>query len=411
MKISTGTAVLATLLVQPACAEPSPLDDYPSALVHSEKQGGHRDPTIVAIEEGLRDFSSRNDDDARSWTLAERMAANNVPGMAVLIVDDGEVLLSQGYGRLSATATASVDEDTVFSVGSVSKLVNAVLILRLVDEGKLDLDTDVNDYLTRWKIPESQFTKDEKVTLRRLLSHTSGLSQHGFPDFQPGEKLPSIEESLNGEGHAKHEAVRPLFEPGSDMKYSGGGIMVSQLIVEEVTGLDYTEAAKKYVFEPLGMSRSTFENPLPSAHGNIAKAHDREARPQALPRGYESMPEMAASGLWTSADDMGKFLQVILSKSNFLSDEMWEEMLTRQPPSWHGLGPRLNGVGEKAVFHHGGSNDSYQAWFEGHPSSRRGLVVLTNSSGGRMLAYEMRNAVERALSWNINFPDDYDEPE
>lgn len=393
-----------------SCSEKPMVGFFNSALSLETKASDRRDTRIVEIESGLRDFTERRDLSSRMWTPQERMAANNVPGMAVVVIDDGEIILSKGYGILSAGGAEAVDEDTVFSVGSVSKLINAALILRLVDAGKLDLDADVNGILRRWQVPASPFTASEKVTLRRLLSHTSGLSQHGFPDFNPGEALPTIIQTLNGQSPAKHEPVKLLFEPGSQMKYSGGGITVSQLVVEEVTGLSYDEAARQYVFAPLKMTRSSFENPLPVEHGNIAKAHNREGRTQALPRGYESMPEQAASGLWTSAKDMGLFLSAMLERRDFLSPEMWDQMLSRAPNSWHGLGPRLNGAGEMAVFHHGGSNNSYQAWFEGQPSNKDGLVVLTNGSGGRMLAYEYRDAVERALGWRLSLPDDYDEP-
>ena len=370
-----------------------------------------KDPRITAFETGLNDYTERQRADAQKWSIAERMAANGVPGAGVAIIENGEIIWAQGYGVLSALSDDRTDEQSVFSAGSVSKLINAALILRLVQEGHLDLDTDVNTYLASWKIPDNKYTKSRKVTLRMLLSHTSGFSQHGFPDFQPGEELPTVLQTLNGEPPAKHDAVTLLFEPGSEMKYSGGGITVSQLIVEEVTGLPYTEAAIKYVFEPLGMKRSTFANPIPEAHGNIAKAHDRKGQARALPRGYEAMPEIAASGLWVSAEDMAIFVRAILNDSDFLSDELRTDMLTRVPISWHGLGPRLNGSGDKCVFHHGGANNSYQTWIEGHPAQGNGIIVLTNGAGGRLLAYEIRVAVERAFNWSINFPDDYDEPE
>ena len=277
----------------------------------------------------------------------------------------------------------NTDGDTVFSAGSVSKIVNAALILRLVQAGQLDLDADITQYLKSWSIPDNPYTKSNSVTLRLLLSHTSGFSQHGFADFQPGEELPTILETLNGTPPAKHGAVKLLFAPGTAMKYSGGGIMVTQLIVEEVTGLRYEDAARRYVFAPLGMGRSTFENPLPQSHGNIAKAHNRKGTPVALPRGYEAMPEAAASGLWTSANDMAFLLRALLADETFLRDNLRQEMVTRAPQSWHGLGPRVNGAGDSLVFHHGGANDSYQSWIEGHPGQGNGMVVLTNGAGGQ----------------------------
>lgn len=401
--------ISAVLLVCAACTRDqinSDIDEMAGAGVVVAE-----DPRITAFETQIRALEDRTQAEANQWTLRERLSANGVPGASVAIIENGEIILVRGYGTTSSQADEPVDAQTVFSAGSVSKLINAALILRLVQEGELDLDEDINTYLTSWRVPENEFTDIRKVTLRALLSHTSGFSQHGFPDFQPDEETPTISQTLSGLPPAKHGPVELLFEPGSKMKYSGGGITVSQLIVEEVTGLSYEEAARTYVFEPLGMSRSTFASPLPETHGNIAKAHDRKGRSRALPRGYETMPEIAASGLWTSALDLAIFVKAILRDDDFLSNELRQEMLSRTPLSWHGLGPRLNGAGDKRVFHHGGSNNSYQTWVEGHPAQANGFIVLTNGEGGRTLAYELRIATERAFDWKINFPDDYDEPE
>lgn len=369
------------------------------------------DARIIAFETSIRKWDERGKTDADRWSISQRMATYGVPGASVAIIHKGELVWLQGYGVQSANSSEQVDPQTVFSAGSVSKIINAALILRLVQDGTLDLDEDVNSYLSSWKVPTNKYTAQTKVTLRAILSHTSGLSQHGFRDFQPGEKLPTAIQTLNGEPPATHKPVSLIFEPGEKMKYSGGGVTVSQVLVEDVTGLSYLDAAQKYVFSPLGMKRSTFSNPLPETHGNIARAHDENGKARALPRGYEAMPEMAASGLWTSAEDLAIFIQALLmDDSAFLTPSLREDMLTRVPQSWHGLGPRLNGTEEKSVFHHGGANNSYQTWIEGHPAQGNGFVVLTNGEDGRRLAYELRVAAEESLGWPINFPDDYDEP-
>ncbi|MEO1044049.1 MAG: serine hydrolase domain-containing protein [Pseudomonadota bacterium] len=366
---------------------------------------------IARLETQLKNLRERDNPDAERWTIEQRMENYGVPGMGVAIIDNGKIILAKGYGVQSATSGEPVDANTVFSAGSVSKVINAALILRLVQEGKVDLDTDLNTYLTSWKVPENEYSSGHKITLRMLLAHTSGFSQHGFPDFKPGKALPTALQTLNGEKPAKHEPVRVLFTPGSKMKYSGGGITVSQVVVEDVTGMPYAEAARKYVFEPLGMTRSTFASPLPESHGNIARAHDRQGKPKALPRGYESFPEIAASGLWTSAGDMARFVLALMQDEDFLSAELRADMLTRVPLSWHGLGPRLNGEGDMLVFHHGGANDHYQSWIEGQPTQGNGFIVLTNGEAGRRLAYELRISADEAFDWPITFPDGYREPD
>ncbi len=330
---------------------------------------------------------------------------SSTPGFSVGVIENGHIIHSKGFGALQKGKPNSTNHNTVFSVGSVSKMVNAALILRLVAEGKLDLDRDINHYLTSWQVPSNRYTQSSKVTLRYILSHTAGFSQHGFADFLPNEILPNTLQTVTGSGPVKHGPVRLMFAPGSAMDYSGGGTTVSQLIVEDVTGLTYPQAAQKYVFEPLKMHRSTFVNPLPKSHGNIAKAHDRAGRPTALPRGYEAMPEMAASGLWTSSTDLALFTTALLnsyhSDNGFLPKALMQDMVTPVYPSWHGLGPRVNGIGATHVFHHGGANNSYRAWMEGHIANKNGIVILTNSARGHELYRQVRQIASSVFNWPI----------
>ena len=386
---------------------------YSSALAAADDDAN--DLRIRAFETEVVDIADADDPATPRWSIAERLAHHGVPGAGVAVIRNGEIALLKGYGVKRAGGDALVDANTVFSVGSISKMINAALILRMAAEGLVDLDEDVNAYLASWKVPENRHTRQNKVTLRAILSHTAGFSQHGFADFQPGEDLPSAIETLNGVKPAKHDAVRLMFTPGEKMDYSGGGTTVSQILVEDVTGLAYPEAVKKYVFDPLGMTRSTFVNPLPASHGNIARAHNELGAATALPRGWEAMPEMAASGLWTSAADLAAFV-IALQKSydgdgSFLPQPLAADMMTRVPRSWHGLGPRLNGEGETLVFHHGGANESYHAWLQGHLASGDGIVVLTNGARGYWIHRELRISAERAFDWPMKVEDGFEEPE
>ncbi len=309
------------------------------------------------------DFTSllRGDGGQRA-SLQQRMGVHAVPGVAVAIIENHQLVLARGYGALGADLDQPVTAHTVFSAGSVSKMANAALLLRLVDAGELSLDGDVNATLRSWQVPPSRYTASTPVSLRTLLAHTAGFNVHGFADFQPDERLPSTLQILTGQSPAKNAALRIRFVPGSAMDYSGGGTTVTQALVEDLTGLDYPQAAQRHLFAVLGMGRSSFVNPLPAAHGNIARAHDSRGRPTALPRGWQSMPEMAASGLWTSANDMALLLIALMQSaagdSAFLQPGTAIEMMTRQPNSWHGLGPRVNRSERAWIFHHGGANDS-----------------------------------------------------
>lgn len=345
----------------------------------------------------------------QSWTLEERMAHYAVPGVAVAVIDDGAVVYEAGFGVLQAGGDTPVDAHTVFSAGSVSKVVTATLILRLADTGYLDLDADVLDTVSSWQLPADRDAfAGEPVNLRAILSHTSGFNIHGFADFQPGEALPDVIATLNGAAPASGEPLAREFRTGSGYQYSGGGYTLAQLLVSDVMGAPFETVARDQLFAPLGLTRSTYTNPLPPEHGNIARAHNGGGEPVALPRGYEAMPEMAASGLWTSAHDLGALVAGLIDsyrgEAGPLSQSGAIAMMTRVAPGEHGLGPRVTGSGERFVFHHGGTNNSYRAWIEGHPATGDGLVILTNGARGRSLIDEIRNAVADTMGWPVNAP-------
>ena len=323
------------------------------------------------------------------------MKEHNVPGVSVALIKDGKPIQSRSYGIKQAGKTDVIDEKTVFSVGSVSKVANALVALKLVSDGKLDLDEDVNKYLKSWKVPASEFTKDNPITLRHLLSHTAGLSVHGFADYYPGETLPTPIQTLNGERPAKNGKVDVIFEPGSRFKYSGGGTTVVQQIIADVTGMPYEKATEKILFEPLGIKRASFVNPLPKEFGNIAKAHDRSGKAVALPRGYQAMPEMAASGLWTTP---GELLKILTStKDGFLKSEIVEDMITSEKNTTYGLGPRIAKHDRGTLVSHGGSNESYKASFSILWEEKTGFAVFTNSGSGADLIRDLDPTIREEL--------------
>jgi CubicO group peptidase (beta-lactamase class C family) len=362
----------------------------------------------AALEHGLRPVVLKAGEPLPRWSLQERMAHYHVPGVAIAILKDGEVVHAMGYGIREAGTHDAVDADTLFSVGSISKVATAATSLRLLSQGRIDLDRDVSTYLKSWRIPSAPDIGNPVVTMRMLMSHTAGLNVHGFQDYQPGESLPTLIQTLDGKSPAKNDAVRLQREPGWVSDYSGGGVMVEQQVIEDVTGLPLEAVARTLLFEPIGMPRSTFENPLPAARGNIAKAHDEEGRPTALPRGWETFPEQGASGLWTSANELGAFVGALIKSyqgnGNFLPRAIATEMMTEVSPSPHGLGPRVEGAGTTRIFHHGGANDSYHSWIEGYLETGDGFVILTNGARGYDLHREIRNALSDALGHGVNPP-------
>ena len=311
----------------------------------------------------------------------------NLPGLSFAFIKDGKFHSTRNYGKLQKSKAELINSETMFSVGSISKVVNALIILKLVEAGKLDLDVDVNQYLVDWKVEENQFTKNKKVTLRNILSHTAGFSVSGFPDYLPEEPIPTTLQILNGSGPAKNEKIKLISAVGNKFKYSGGGITVTQKIVEDVTGLSYHKAAKKILIDPLGLKRTTYENPLPSHWKNVAKAHNEKGEEVALPRGYQTMPESAASGLWTSTSDLAHILIEVYSSledraNPFLSKNLATEMITRVAPSEFGLGPKINSSKGDRLMQHTGANDSYKTYFCLFFERGLGYIGFTNGSQG-----------------------------
>lgn len=362
-------------------------------------------PAVSATPKDILDLSLRSTvfSGAERWSLGDRMTHHGVPGVVVAVMRAGRVEAVQGFGTRIAGMDAPVDADTLFSVGSVSKLVTAALCLRLAAGGALDLDRDVNGYLKRWRVPGGPKGDDRAVTLRMLLSHTSGFNVHGFADYAPDAPLPTLVQTLNGERPAMNKALARIDPAGTRSRYSGGGYMIVQAVIEDMTGERLDAVARRLMFEPLGMRRSRFEAAPGQSTNNIAHAHDSGGKPVALPRGWQSFPELAASGLWTTASDLARMMVALGTsyhgRGGLLPQELAVDMMTAVSPGFNGLGPRLAGEGTSRIFHHAGANDSYKAYVESNLASGDGLVVLTNGERGDVLGDEIRNAVSDACRW------------
>lgn len=337
------------------------------------------------------------------WSLTGRMAHRHVPGVAIAILRNGKVASVVGYGTRRIGRASPVGGDTLFSVGSVSKVATAALCLKLVSLGLLHLDRNVDQWLKRWRVPAGPAGDATAVTLRMLLSHTAGFSVHGFGDLPPGAPLPTLVETLNGTAPAINKAVIRGDPAGTRSRYSGGGYMVVQAVIEDALGVPFDAAASRYLFDPLAMARSRFDAAPAADTVDIAHAHDGDGKAAALPRGWQSFPELAPSGLWTSAGDLARLVLALgasyRASGGFLPQELAVDMMTAVSPGPFGLGPRLAGEGAARIFHHAGANDSYKAYIEGNLASGDGLVIMTNGAGGDVLGDEIRNAVSDALAW------------
>ncbi|MGH7359503.1 MAG: serine hydrolase domain-containing protein, partial [Candidatus Rokuibacteriota bacterium] len=335
---------------------------------------------IARVEAGLRFPRTIRGRPATPMRLDDRMRHYKVPGVSVAVIDSFRIAWARGYGVREAGGTDPVTTETLFQAASISKPVAALAALRLVQDGKLELDENVNRRLTSWKVPENGFTAAQPVTLRRLLSHGAGLTVHGFLGYAADKLVPTVVQVLDGQPPANSAAIRVDTVPGGRWRYSGGGYTVMQQLLVDVTGKSFPDLMRTEVLEPLGMRRSTYEQPLPAPlAGNAASGHRPDGT--VVEGKWYTHPEMAAAGLWTTPSDLARYaIEVQLSaagRSNkVLSRPLAAQMLTRQTGTY-GLGPGLDGHGRDASFSHGGSNQGFRAYFVAFPERGQGAAVMT----------------------------------
>lgn len=340
---------------------------------------------------------------APSGAIADRMAALKVPGISIAVINDGVIEWTRGYGIVEAGSTTRVTPKTLFQAASLSKSVAAMAAMRLVQQGRLALDDDVNARLKSWKVPENEFTATEKVTLRRLLSHTAGLTVSGFPGYAADAEVPSTIQVLDGQKPANTDPVRVDVVPGSLWRYAGGGFTVMQLLLSNVTGRPFPDLLADMVLKPVGMESSTYEQPLPAAlRGTAATAHTADGRP--IPGRYHTYPEMAAAGLWTTPTDLARFLlemqKALRGESALLTAETARQMTTVVKEGY-GLGLGVHGTGAAATFGHGGSNAGFKCQMVAFIDKGQGAVVMTNGDQGSRLAQEVLRSISREYGWPI----------
>jgi CubicO group peptidase (beta-lactamase class C family)/putative intracellular protease/amidase len=391
------------------------------------EQGGgsaaDRAERIRRIEAGLPAVRYSEADPPLSMTLQDVMARYNVPGLSVAVIDDFKIAWARGYGVTEAGGTMPVTPRTLFQAGSVSKPVAAVGALALVEQGKLRLDEDVNARLKSWKVPDNPFTQDQKVTLRRILSHTGGLTVHWFPGYAPGEPLPTVAQVLNGEKPANTKPVVVDCTPGSRWRYSGGGTVVAQQLMIDVSGKPFPALMRELVFDRLGMAESTYEQPLPAGReGQAARGTYRSGK--VVAGKWHVYPEMAAAGLWTTPSDLATLaIEMALARqgksSRVLSPAMSREVLrpqvqrvgdlclgNAQHPDAIGLGFFLGDSTRPSLFGHIGDDAGFQAMLMMFADSGRGVAIMANSENGILVGDWLAESIAQEYGWEGFVPPD-----
>ena len=341
--------------------------------------------------------------------LVDRMRSYHMPGLSIAVIDNYRVVFAKGYGVAEFGGSKPVDSTTLFLAGSISKPVFASAFLRLAEEQKISLDVDINTLLKSWHLPDSRFTTTEKVTPRRLLTHSAGLTVWGFPGYALDKPVPTLPQLLDGAQPANTPAVRNDTTPGARWLYSGGGFTILQLAASDQANQDFPTLMRRVMLQPAGMTRSTYENPLPvNRRSEAASGHERIDTP--VPGGFHVYPEMAAAGLWTTASDLARWA-IALSRSyrgeegGVLSTAMAKQMVSKQmavrPPygnGFWGLGVSVSGDGDSLQFSHNGRDEGFIAEMFMRPNTGRGLVIMVNGVSGGLF-----QEIERAFAEEYGF--------
>ena len=410
MRKRLGYALLALVLLPSGCTRGK------DASVSTKAE------RIERVEQGLVPLSASGQPEwGRSVPLADRMAHYGVPGVSVAVIDDGELVWAKGYGVRVAGGNEAVTPETLFHAGSVAKSLSAVATLTLVEQGLLSLDGDVNNTLVSWHVPENGYTAVEKVTLRRLLSHSAGLqdglTNRGADDPMPayvtfGDEMPSatLQQLLEGMPEDDVAPTRVVTIPGTGYRYANADYAIVELLVEDRLDRPFVDFMQGTLLDRLGMAFSSYHQPLPGElRARSASEHTLDGRP--VPGGRANFPFHAAGSLWTTPGDLALFAIDLMKayqgeSGHLLSPQMAQQMLSPQieipndPLSEaYGLGVKIKSTSQgPQVSHTGGTWGSCSViWI--YPQIGKGAVVLINGASGSLLRFEILLSIASAYDW------------
>jgi CubicO group peptidase (beta-lactamase class C family) len=329
-------------------------------------------------------------------TLSEAMAALNIPSVSIALIDHDQVAFARAYGH-------GATPETLFQAASLSKFVAAIGAMRLVDQKKLALDSDVNASLTSWRVAQNDLNKNHPVTLRGVLSMTAGIGVPGFLGYELGAPLPALTQILDGTPPANSAPVTVIDVPGRAYQYSGGGYEIAEALMVDTLHEPFVETMGDLVLKPAAMTHSTFAQPLPddrkaqAVTGHLADGTE-------VAGGFHVFPEHAAAGLWSTPTDVAKLLLLVArawrgESALFLTPETAREMLTRQAVGPYGLGAAIAESEGALIVMKRGQNVGYQSYLILIPGQGQGMVVMTNSDNGSILAEALIRRAAQVFAW------------
>jgi CubicO group peptidase (beta-lactamase class C family) len=356
----------------------------------------------------------------KGWNIVDRMKYYKVPGLSIAVIKDYKIDWAKGYGLADTSKNIPVTTETMFSAGSISKFLMAATALKLVEQGKIALDSPINNYLSSWKIDENEFTKLKPITLRMLLSHQAGTTQSSYFGLTPDKNpLPTIVQILNGDKVAESRKVIVNSEPNKEFRYSGGGSMIAQMALMDISKLSFTNLTQQVLFDRLGMKNATFEQPLPAKFARqIPWAYSSAAWFKGMPYVY---PQQAAAGLYTTPSDLAKFFidiqKSFVGKGKVLNQSITRQMLSPQVTISDGNYKEQMGIGPFIIqrtdnrdpdgiyFEFTGVNAGFLAYGIASVQGGNGVIVMLNSGDNpNGIGKEIRRAVAKVYNWKNYLP-------
>lgn len=352
-----------------------------------------------------------------TWPIEERMKHYGIPGVSIAVIHNGEIAWTKGYGVVDKESKVLVSEQTLFQASLLSMPVTAYGTLRMVEQHTVSLDENINSYLKSWKLPDNEFTKEKKATIKNILNHSAGINVHAIPGYSIDESVPTLIEILNGTPPVKNEPILVNRVPDESINISDAGYAIIQQMMIDIDGKEFSEIMDELVLQPLEMNNSTFNQSLSSEQ--ITMAATGYLTDGSMVKGKRhTYPHMASKGLWTTAEDYAKFViniqQTLKDNSNKgLSKDMTKLMLTPsgvkgliryyRPDFKYGLGFNISHLKDEAYFRHWGWNRGFFGLMEAHRDKGYGVVVLTNSTYPAFNS-EVIRSVALAYEWDNYLP-------
>lgn len=357
---------------------------------------------MAEVENNLRGWVEIKD--SVGWNIQDRMKHYRINGLSIAVIENYKVAWAKGYGWADTLTKRRVTSKTLFQPASIGKSIHAVGVAQLATDGRLSLDSDINRYLKTWKFPYDSTAHGKTITVRQLLSHTAGLTVHGFDGYKMGRPLPTITQILDGLPPANNPAVRSYTQPGHEFRYSGGGYTISGLMVQDITGIPYAQYMRRSVLNPLGMHNTYYYGETGAKQRkNMATAY----RYDGLPIGYSYhvyAEDACGASLWSTPTDIAKFIievQVALKNgSAILQGTMVQQLLTPVIGN-SGMGFFIEDKNGARYFHHSGLNEGFVADYYASAEGGYGVVIMANTdlAANIDITEEIVNSVAKVYGW------------